>query len=172
MSLVPILVVFILGFGAPKQEPVKSSDQFTVYFFILEDCKITQAYIPEINDLHKTFSSSRIEFKAVFSNPSSVPDSVYAFLDKYPLALDIIFDEDQMIAHRFNIRIMPEVIVYHHNKKQVIYQGRIDNWFVSLGKRRAKPTQRDLRNCLAQIHKGLVPVSYKTDAIGCFLENQ
>ena len=148
----------------------KSNEHFTLYFFLLEDCRITQAYIPEINEIQKKYSSDQFTFKAVFSNPSSSPDSVYRFLDQYPLDMEVVFDEDQVLARRFDINTMPEVVVYHEEGRKPIYQGRIDNWFVALGKRRAKPTVRDLRICLDQIKHGNIPTFKKTMAIGCFLE--
>ncbi|MBK8955403.1 MAG: redoxin domain-containing protein [Saprospiraceae bacterium] len=168
MSLHLILAFFLL-IWTPSPE-TESDPQFHVYFFLLEDCKITTAYIPEIKKILKDFQSTPIEFKSVFSNPSSHPDSVYQFLDQYALSMDVIFDEDQQLAKRFKITVMPEVVVLNLKSGKMIYQGRIDNLFASLGKKRARATTRDLRDCLNQLQQGRIPEFRKTEAVGCFLE--
>ncbi|MBK9107781.1 MAG: redoxin domain-containing protein [Saprospiraceae bacterium] len=143
-----------------------------VYFFLLEDCKITKSYIPEIRKIADDYRGTSIDFKAVFSNPSSIPDSVYLFLDSYQLPMDVFFDEDQKLANEFQIRVMPEVVVVHRKLHKIIYQGRIDNLFASLGKKRARATTHELRDCLAALKQGIIPLPKKTEAIGCFLEKQ
>ena len=53
---------------------------------------------------------------------------------------------------------------------QIVYQGRIDNLFAKIGKRRSRATQNDLRDALNSILKGIPIAVPKTTPIGCFLE--
>jgi hypothetical protein len=146
-----------------------AQNHYQVYFFLLEDCKITQAYIPEINTLQAEFESDSIEFKAFFPNPSSNEQLMAAFYKEYQPGLPCVLDENQAMAKKFNILVMPEVVIYQDNKSRLLYQGRIDNLFAAPGKRRAKATKHELRDCLNKIQKALAIQYLKTDAVGCYL---
>ena len=45
-----LIVILAVGFNLSAQ------NQYHVYFFLLEDCKITQAYVPEIKKLKAEFA--------------------------------------------------------------------------------------------------------------------
>lgn len=171
VNMFTILMLWLsLSTPAFPMEPGNADPQIQIYFFLLEDCKITKAYIPEIRKIAQEYSTGNMDFKAVFSNPTSHPDSVYRFLDEYQLPMDIVFDEDQKLAQQFQIKVMPEVVVFHRKLRKVVYQGRIDNLFASLGKKRPNATRHELRDCLKALQTGNLPPFQKTEAIGCFLE--
>jgi hypothetical protein len=144
-------------------------NQYHVYFFLLEDCKISQAYIPEIRKFKAEFESDSMEFKAFFPSPSSEEKLVKEFVEEYQPELTCVVDDHQAMAKKFDIRVMPEVVVYKENEDKVLYQGRIDNLFAGLGKRRAKATTHELKDCLLKIQKSQPIQAKKTEAIGCYL---
>lgn len=154
----------ILGLSLTAQDHIK------VCFFLLEECKITQAYIPDINSIHKDFSNDRFEYHAYFSSPASDRNDAQVFADRYNLAIPIEMDSTQFWAKKFDITVMPEVVVYNIKLDQIVYQGRIDNLFAKIGKRRSRATQTDLRDALNSILKGIPIAVPKTTPIGCFLE--
>ncbi len=145
------------------------SPQYCVYLFLLEECKITQAYVPEIRSLNEQYRNDSIEWLALFPNPSSSVASVQNFLKKYGLALPWAMDADQKYADQFNIAVMPEVIVWDNHKRRVLYKGRINNLFAHIGKRRNRATEHDLRDVLDAIVRGQQVVIRETQAVGCLL---
>lgn len=72
-------------------------------------------------------------------------------------------------GQKFDITVMPEVVVYAEKTDKIIYQGRIDNLFAAIGKRRSKATEHDLRDCLLKIQKAETILPRKTEAFGCYL---
>lgn len=158
-----LLIMLSLSFQLIAQ------NHYQVYFFLLEDCKITQAYIPEIRKLHAEFESDSIEFKAFFPSPSSDQNLVKTFFDEYQPGITCVLDDNQVMAKKFDITVMPEVVVYQDHINKIVYQGRIDNWFAGLGKRRAKATKHELRDCLNKIQKAQAIQYLKTEAVGCYL---
>lgn len=52
----------------------------------------------------------------------------------------------------------------------MLYQGRIDNWFGDLGKKRPQPTRHDLRDAIHALLAGAEVVEARTVAIGCSIE--
>jgi hypothetical protein len=62
----------------------------------------------------------------------------------------------------------PESAVFTPEGK-LLYDGRIDDLYASLGRKRPKPTVRDLRRTLDAIAKGKpVPVKH-TEVVGCVM---
>ena len=63
------------------------------------------------------------------------------------------------------------IFVINETQHQKLYQGRIDNLFVAIGKRRKKATTFDLKEVLKGIVSGQQLPYRKTAAIGCFLSH-
>ncbi len=63
----------------------------------------------------------------------------------------------------------PEVILYNNTKDEIIYQGRIDNKFYKLGRRRNVVTEHDLESAIkSTLNNEAVEKSY-AQPIGCFI---
>ncbi|MEI2693988.1 MAG: hypothetical protein WBO44_14150 [Saprospiraceae bacterium] len=148
-----------------------SQSQYKVYFFLLEDCKISQAYISEIKRIEKEFANDSIRFVALFPNATSTEQSVLTFNKRYKLPMLCKQDVQRMVADQYQISVLPEVVVINETQHQKLYQGRIDNLFVAIGKRRKKATTFDLKEVLKGIESGQQLPYRKTAAIGCFLSH-
>lgn len=143
---------------------------YKVIFFLLEDCKICISYTQEIKTIQALFSRDSFQFEAVFPHPASTQEGIDLFLNEYELNIQNRLDQDQKIATNFNIHMVPEVLVLDNKTQRAIYQGRIDNSFVALGRKRPKPTQRDLYTCLMRLSEGQTLPYKRTKGFGCFLE--
>jgi hypothetical protein len=84
------------------------------------------------------------------------------------LSCPVLLDPTQVLVKKSGVTIAPEVAVLAPDGK-VVYRGRIDDWYVDYGKRRAEPTQRDLRNALDAVVQGKGVPAATTQAIGCYL---
>ncbi len=168
LVILRVITLLFVGFFSGSSH---AQNQYEVKFFLLEDCKISQAYTPEIRQLVKSYASDSIHFEAFFPHPSSTQASVDEFMHDYALPITYQLDKKQSEAKKYGIRIMPEVVVYEQLTKRLLYRGRIDNLFAGLGKRRSVATERELHDCLLAIRSGKNPFIPFTDAIGCFLEN-
>ena len=147
------IYLLLFNFNNLVKSDSSPNDQFLVYFFLMEDCKICQNYVSEMNDLKDEFESDSIHFTAFFSNPSSSQSKINLFNQKY----------------NFKITVTPECLVYNLTKKKVLYQGRISDWYATIGKKRSKINQHDLRNALLSIKSGQIPLVQRTLAVGCLL---
>ncbi len=167
--------IFILCFfllSGQLCEQAEAQKRYEVKLFLLEDCKISQAYTPEIKNLFERYSSDTVQFSAYFPNPSSTQSAIDSFMTLYGLPFSYHLDEMQSEALKYGIRVLPEVVVYDHLHDKIIYRGRIDNLFAGLGKRRTRATERELNECLLAIQSGKKPEIRFTNAIGCFLEKR
>ncbi|MEL6636168.1 MAG: hypothetical protein AAFW73_18915 [Bacteroidota bacterium] len=143
---------------------------YEVYLFLLEDCKITQAYTDELRSLHQKFSCDSIRFTGFFPNPVSEEASMRAFVDRHELPFACTRQAAYPTAVRFGVSVTPEVVVYHPARDSVYYQGRIDNLFPRVGQRRQVVTTHELRAALDSIRAHRAIAVARTEAVGCFLQ--
>jgi len=166
LSIIFILQIFFCSFLLRSQG---IGNQYKVYFFLLEECKITQSYIPEIKQLVSQFQNDSIQMMAIYPAPSSVGLEIQLFHKKYKIPLEWKLDSTQTFAKLYNITVMPEVIVVNTSTNTLIYQGRIDDRWAAIGKRKSIAGIKDLQNCLSQLILGKIPEFSKTQAVGCYL---
>ena len=164
-----ILLWILFGMMPMKTHAIQvKTDSFTVYYFLLEDCKISQAYTNRIAELYATYHCDSIGFVALFPNSISNDSTVLEFYQKYELPMLATKQAAYERAQQFAIKVTPEVVVYNESRQQIVYQGRIDNLFERIGQRRKVVNSHDLANALQQIQRGETIVVSRTKPVGCF----
>lgn len=145
-------------------------DSITVYFFLLEDCKICQYYTDEVNEIYNEFKDENTGFVGLFPNRFSSEENISDYKEKYEVPFELKREFFQTKTKDFEVTITPTVVVFNETKEKIIYKGRIDNSYVGLGKRRRVVTSFELRDVLSKIKKGsqLDTVEF-TESIGCFI---
>jgi len=123
----------------------------------------------EINELYEAFNSDEIEFIAYFPNLSSKPIKIEEFKEDFNINVPSKTDYFKSKALALNATVCPMVVVYDEINKSILYHGRIDDSFASIGKRRRVITNSDLRNALESIVANEEIRVPKTEAIGCFI---
>lgn len=170
MRLYIILLLVFCCFGKKHSLLSAQNPRYQVKFFLLEECKITQAYAPEISLLRDQYDSDSIEFQLFFPAPGSDSQSIDQFLIKYGMKnFNSVWDSLQTEANRWGIRLMPEVAVVDTKENKLIYRGRIDDRWASVGRKRAAPKKRELKICLESIKLNLTLRPQCTEAVGCYL---
>ena len=149
----------------PLSQPDKKA---TVLFFVLPDCPISNAYAPEIKRICKDYEPKKVATFLVHADPDVSAEQAKMHAKEYGLACPVLRDPTHVLVKRTGVSIAPEVAVLGPDGK-LLYRGRIDDLYIEVGKRRAEPTQRDLRNALDAIVQGKAVPTPVTKAIGCFL---
>jgi len=139
----------------------------TLYLFLSDECIITQYYVPTINDIAAEFGD-HIDMVAIFPNFSSKPKKIDAFYQKYKLNIPHKTDYYKTLSKSLGATVTPEAILVN-NKGQIIYQGRIDNSYVQIGKRRRVVTKHELTDALSATVTNKEIAESETKAIGCFI---
>lgn len=143
--------------------------RFVVYIFMGEDCVISQNYTLPLKQLYDTYADQSVDFYGVFPNRYSTNEKMKAFRDKYDLPFEFILDKGQIIMNKFEVKITPEVVVWDKELKQIRYQGRIDNTYFQLGKRRSITTSSELQDAIQALLDKKEVVITRTKAIGCII---
>jgi hypothetical protein len=151
------------------QTPLAQPDsKAAVLLFLLPDCPISNAYVPEIKRICADYGPKKIAAFVVHADPDVTAERAKEHAKEYGFTCPIVCDPGHRLVARAGVTIAPEVAVVSPAGK-VLYRGRIDNWYASLGQRRAEPTEHDLRNALDAIVEGRAVPVVTTQAIGCYL---
>jgi thiol-disulfide isomerase/thioredoxin len=147
----------------PLSQPAKKA---TVFFFLQPDCPVSNAYAPEIKRICAEYEPKKIAAFVVHADPDVSIEHAKKHAKEYGLACPVLRDPTHVLVKRTGVTIAPEVAVLAPDGK-ILYRGRIDDLYVDYGKRRAEPTQRDLRNALEAVLQGKAVTTPATKAIGC-----
>lgn len=152
-----------------RQAPPLPADSFTVCFFLLEDCMITQAYTDVLQSLYEEYANDSIGFWGGFPNPVSAEASMEAFVKKYGVPFICTIEGAAQRATAFGVSVTPEVVVFNETEARIVYQGRIDNLFERVGKRRRVVTLHELKDALDAVRANVAVPMARTTAVGCLL---
>lgn len=168
MKIIYCVLVFISWSFFPQVCPV-TLPSYEVYVFLSEECVISQSYALELRQLHEDFAGEDFAFYGVFSNPASNLDKMAAFKEKYQFPFAFQHDRQQQLMDKFGVEYTPEVIIFDPKTEQVLYQGRIDNTFYRVGRRRRVTTTSELADALTALKENRPIVVSSTPTVGCII---
>lgn len=147
-----------------------SQEKISVHYFLLTTCPISQKYTYVINQIAEKYSSNPIQFGLIFLDIKNKKqkEEVEMFIQKYQLTPSYIAYPNTNIANKFGATVTPEVVVMKGT--EIMYQGAIDDWFISWGKNKKKAEQHYLINALDALLANTPIWIKKTNAIGCSIE--
>ena len=167
MFLIKLLFV-IFSMASPNSSEQLNTADYTVYIFLSEDCPICRYYVHDINQLYSEFESTEINIIGVFPNFSSKPEKIKSFVEDYELSIPTQTDYFKKISTQLGATKTPEVIIIN-SSKEILYKGRIDNAYASLGKRRRVVTDHNLKDILTTLQNGSQIQYTEQETIGCYI---
>jgi hypothetical protein len=149
------------------------SNRLTVLIFIRRDCPVSSRYAPTIQQISKRYADSAA-FWLVYPDKSDSPQSIRKYLSQYGYHLPALRDPEHALAKLGHVQITPEVAVFDREHR-LVYDGRIDDWYLDLGRARAAPTTHELEDA---IHAALAGKSLSDDGaksevrgVGCYISD-
>ena len=141
----------------------------TVFVFLLRDCPISNVYAPELTRIHKEYSNKGISFFLVHPDKDTDIKSANLHAKEYKLSSPVVLDHGHKLTRLAEAKVTPEAAVFN-SKGLLVYRGRIDNLYAGFGKKRFKPTKRDLRDTLDALLDGKLLTKQTTKAVGCYID--
>lgn len=141
----------------------------TVVYFLAPECPLSQNYTLPIKTIKEEYADKNIEFIGVVAGKYYTQQEIQDYVNEYNLTLPLLLDPDYTLTHLLGAKITPEVFVLSA-QGNVLYSGKIDNWYISLGRNRKKPTEFYLKDALNAINSGQKISIKKTEAVGCYIE--
>lgn len=139
-----------------------------VYIIISEECPICQYMGPELANINEYYGD-KAELYLVFPFKNSNIKKASLFKKEFGLSkFTILLDEDQSISNQLEAKITPEAIVIN-SQDEVVYRGRINDAYISPGRRKHSAGRRDLQIAISNALKGKPVKAPWPKAVGCFI---
>lgn len=144
--------------------------RIAVFLFTRTDCPISNRYAPEVRRLYGRFADRGVSFRLVYVDPAQGPDEIRSHVDEYGYPMPALRDPGHALVALAGVRVTPEAAVFASSGKEreLVYRGRIDDWYVDFGKRR-EPSSHDLEVALESLLAGRAVPRARTRAVGCFI---
>jgi hypothetical protein len=184
--IVSALLLSLAGSSpGPTTAPLKTTDtdgkqwsllspaahEFDLLFFVATDCPISNRYAPEIARICTDYRARGVRCFLVYPDASADVGAVSAHRRDYGLsaAAPAIIDRDHALVRAVGPQVTPEAALFSSTGR--VYRGRIDDWYVDVGRSRRQATQHDLRLRIeaALVGRSIAPA--ETEAVGCFIAN-
>ena len=149
------------------------SGKVTVLVFVRRDCPVSSRYAPEIQKISKHYADSTT-FWLVYPDKSDSPQSIRKYLTDYGYHLPALRDPEHALVKLGHVQVTPEVAVFDREHR-LVYDGRIDDWYVDLGGARPAPTTHELEEAIhaALAGKTLSETGAKSEVrgVGCYISD-
>lgn len=155
--------------AALDSNPAFAENKETALLFLAPECPLCQNYAPVLPALADTLARLDFPLTAVVSGTYYPMREAETFLSDHGLNIPLIRDTSFALARRYGATITPEAVLTDSTGKAV-YRGAIDNWAVSLGRKRPRPTAFYLTDAARNYRVGKKIDPETTDAVGCFIE--
>jgi thiol-disulfide isomerase/thioredoxin len=145
------------------------SGKVVVLVFLRRDCPVSSRYAPAIQRISKQYSD-RANFWLVYPDKSDSPQAIKKYLQDYGYHLPALRDPEHQLVKLARVQITPEIAVFDPTH-QLVYDGRIDDWYVDLGRARPAPTTHELDDAIRAALAGKPVGKSEVRGVGCYISD-
>lgn len=151
-------------------DPVAAtSGKVVVLVFLRRDCPISSRYAPVIQEISAHYRDNT-SFFLIYPDKDDTPQAIRQYLSDYGYRLQALRDPWHILVKRAQVEITPEAAVFNRDHN-LVYHGRIDNWYVEFGRSRPAPTTHELSDAIqAAIARKPAPES-AVKGVGCYISD-
>lgn len=145
------------------------SGKIVVLVFVRSDCPVSSRYAPAIQRMSKRHAGDA-SFWLVYPDKSESAQTIRKYLSDYGYQLPALRDPEHALVKLGRVQITPEVAVFdrHH---QLVYDGRIDDWYFRLGQARVAPTTHELEDAIRAAAAGKAAARSEVRGVGCYISD-
>lgn len=155
--------------GATHQLANVPGTRVTVFVFLGRECPISQRYIPKLNRIAAERQTNAVQFYGVIAERNLTREKAAAFSREYSVQFPLLFDDQFALARWLRPTHVPEAFVLKPDG-DIVYRGRIDDWYESIGKARAVVQHHELQDGIAAVLAGRTPARSFARPVGCYFE--
>lgn len=137
-----------------------------VLIFAGVECPISNAYSPEINRLCDEYAKRQVKFYVVYADSELSRAVAREHARSYGIVCTVLLDPRHELTRMLSATVTPEAVVVGP-RGNVLYRGRIDDLYLTLGHRRYEAHTHDLKDALDAVLAGRPIANPYTQAIGC-----
>lgn len=140
---------------------------FSMLIYLLQDCPISNHYAKEIQRICADYLTRNLHCYLVYVDPTASAADLRKHVKEYGYtAFPAIPDLRHNLVTATKPENTPEAALVN-SAGDVLYVGRIDDSYETLGTVRSQPTQRNVREALDAALSGKPVPNPRTKAVGC-----
>jgi thiol-disulfide isomerase/thioredoxin len=155
--------------GHPVNPLAADSSKVVVLVFLRRDCPVSSRYAPTIQQISKQYAD-RASFWLVYPDKSESPQAIRQYLQDYGYHLPALRDPEHALVKLGRAQITPQVAVFDRGH-QLVYDGRIDDWYVDLSRARPAPTTHELEDAIRAALAGKPVAKNEVRGVGCYISD-
>ena len=155
--------------GKPINPLTYSSGKPVILIFVRTDCPISNRYAPKIKQLSETYGA-KATFWMIYPDKDESAASIGNHLQEYAYKIPALRDPTHVLVKRSQVQVTPEAAVFNP-KGELIYHGRIDNWYDSIGRSRPVATSHELADGIEAALHGTPLASKTASPVGCYISD-
>jgi len=140
-----------------------------VLVFVRTDCPISNRYAPTIQRLSAEYAG-KVTFWLVYPDRTESAIAIQKHLDEYGYKLPALRDPQHSLVKLAEVQVTPEVALFD-GSGELLYHGRIDNWYHDFGHARSAPTTHELNNAIQAVINGKAPEVASASGVGCYISD-
>ncbi len=140
-----------------------------VFIFVRTDCPISNRYAPTIQSLSHKYSGATV-MMLVYPDKTETSADIKKHLQEYGYEIAALQDPQHALVRLAKVEITPEVAVFN-GRRELIYHGRIDNWYKEFGRARSAPTTHELDDAIQAALNSHHPVPASVGGVGCYISD-
>jgi hypothetical protein len=148
---------------------VADSSKIAVLIFLRRDCPVSGRYAPAIQQISQQYAD-RANFWLVYPDKADSPQAIRKYLEEYGYHLPALRDPEHVLVKLGHAQITPEVAVFNRDR-QLVYDGRIDDWYVDLSRARPAPTTHELEDAIRSALAGKPVAKSEVRGVGCYISD-
>jgi len=155
--------------GKPVDPLRADAGKPVVLVFIRTDCPISNRYAPTIQRISAQYAG-KAAFWVVYPDKSESSAAIEQHLRDYGYKIPALHDPQHALVKLGQAQVTPEVAVFDASG-QLVYHGRIDNWYQSFGQARSAPTTHELDDAIQAVLSGKKPEVTTASGVGCYISD-
>lgn len=145
------------------------SGKVVVLVFLRRDCPVSGRYAPVIQQIGRQYAD-QASFFLVYPDKAETADAIRKSVADFGYRLPVLRDPQHSLVKLSHVQITPEVAVFDHAGK-LVYDGRIDDWYIDLGRARPAPTTHELEDAIRSAEKGQTVARSEVRGVGCYISD-
>jgi thiol-disulfide isomerase/thioredoxin len=140
-----------------------------VFIYLRTDCPISNRYAPTIQALSQKYSAAAV-MMLVYPDKTETSANIKKHVQEYGYKLPALQDPQHALVKLGKVEITPEVAVFN-SKRELIYHGRIDNWYKEFGHPRSAPTTHELDDAIQAALNSQHAAPASVSGVGCYISD-
>lgn len=144
-----------------------ASGKPVVLIFLRRDCPVSGRYAPVVQKISEKYAD-RATFWLVYPDRTDNPQEIRKSVADYGYHLPVLRDPQHALVKLSRVQITPEVAVFDRDR-QLIYDGRIDDWYIDLSRARPAPTTHELQDAITAAAARTAVPRKEVRGVGCYI---